>query len=102
LVASASSRSLTVGVRQERERNGTEARRVVDEHVQPAKAAEDLQRDRIDGFLRRDVADDAVRVGMSTGDLVDAFARAGHERHASAAACELGDQREAQTLRCRL
>jgi len=30
---------------------------------------------------------------MSAGDLVDTFARAGQERHASAAACELGDQR---------
>ena len=90
---------LAVGVGQQREGDRPEARCVVHEHVETAKAARDLQRDGIDVFLLRDVTHDAVSERTRAGDLVHPLARAGDKRHARAAAHELADQREPESGR---
>ena len=60
---------LALGIAEQRERRRAEIRRVVDQDVEAAQLAENLQRHRVDVVLRRDVADDAVRAGMLAGDL---------------------------------
>ena len=69
-----------VGVGEQRERHRTEARGVVDQDVEAAELADDLQRDRMDIVLERDVADDAVRAAMSA-----ATARRGRRSRATKA-----------------
>ena len=90
---------LALRVAQESERHRSQARGVVDEHVEAAKDPGDLEGDRIDVFLPCDVADDAVRAGMRPGDGFDVRGCAGDEGHVSAAAEKLAHEREAQTRR---
>src|SRR6185312_12136565 len=52
---------LAFGIGEERERHGSEAGRVVDEHVEPAAPREQLQRDRMDYMLVGDITADAER-----------------------------------------
>ena len=75
-------------VAEQRQRHRSQARGVVDEHVETAKGAGDLQSDRIDVFLPRDVADDAVRARMCQGDGLDVRGCACDEGHVRAAAEE--------------
>ena len=90
---------LALGVAQKRERRRSEIRRVVDEDVEAAQLAENLQRHRVDVVFRRDVAHDAVRAGMFAGDLVDPLAVAGDERHARALLVEQMDEGQAESRR---
>ena len=86
---------LALGVGQQRQRHRPEARRVVDQHVEPAEAAGDLQRDRVDVVLAADVADDAVRAGR-VGGALDGARGAGDEGDARAVRGELPHQRQAE------
>ena len=52
---------LAFGVGKQRQRDRAEARGIVDQHVEAAEVAGDLQRDRVDVVLPADVADNAVR-----------------------------------------
>ena len=63
-----------IRIAEESERHRAEVGGIVDQDIQAAELARDLHGDRIDVVLRRDVADDAVRAGMSGGDAIDAFA----------------------------
>src|SRR5439155_15431824 len=77
---------LTLRIGQERQRRRSEARGVVDEHVETAEIPHDLQRDRIDVLLPCDVASDAVCGRMRTDDRFDMLAGPCDERYARAAA----------------
>jgi hypothetical protein len=70
---------LAVGVGEQRERGRAEARRVVDQDVEAAERAADLQRDRVRVFLPGDVADDAVAAAKRFGDAAHARRVAGDE-----------------------
>ena len=70
---------LALGVGEQRQRHRAEARGVVDEHVEAAERAADLQRDRVDVVLARDVADDAVAAGDRARDALHARGVAGDE-----------------------
>ena len=74
-----------------------ETRRVVDQHVQAAEFAENLQRDWIDVVFLRHVADDAVGVRQLGGDPLHGVRRAGDEGDVSAARDQFADQREAKS-----
>ena len=87
---------LAVGVAQQRQRRRPEVRGVVDQHVEPAELADDLHGDGVDVVLHGDVADDAVRAGVSPRHLLDAARRAGDEGHPRAAAEQLPDEGQAQ------
>ena len=90
---------LALGVAEERERRGPEIGRVVDQDVESAELAENLERDGIDGVLRRDVADDAVDAGVAALDRFDAVAAARDEGDARAGAVQGTDERQSETGR---
>ena len=56
-----------VAADQQCERHRAEARRVVDEHVEPAERGVDLQREAVRVVLVGDVTDDALRAGPGAG-----------------------------------
>ena len=87
---------LALGVAEQRERRWAQARGVVDEDVQSAKRAENLQRDRMDVLLAGDVADNADDPGIRGRDSLDSFAIPGDEGDVRAAAGEFANQREAE------
>ena len=90
---------LALGVAEQRQRRRTEIRRVVDEDVEAAQLAENLQRHRVDVVFRRDVAHDAVRARMLAGDLVDPLAMARDERDAGALLVQKMDEGKAEARR---
>ena len=77
----ASSKLFAFGVGQQRERNRSQGRSVVDERVEPAEIAGDLHGDRVDVFLAPDVPDDPAGAGLR-GDLLDRPGGAGDESDA--------------------
>ena len=60
--------------------------------------ADHLQRDGIDIFLQRHIADDAVRPGAPR-DFFDTLARARDKRHLRASPHQFADQREPEARR---
>ena len=76
---------LALGVAEQGERHRPEARGVVDEHVEAAERAADLQGDGVRVGLLRDVADDAVAAGKRRRGAGDGSALAGDEGDAIAA-----------------
>ena len=83
---------LTRRVGQWRKRDGTEARCIVDEHIEPAAPAEHLQRERLYRVLVGDVAGDAERSRQPSREVVDAISRPSDERDISAALVKRVDQ----------
>ncbi len=87
---------LAIGVGQQRQGDRTQVRSVVDQHVQPAQQAGDLQGRRIDRLLVSDVGDDAVGAGLA-GHGLDPLASAGGEDHLGAPVAKLANQGQAKT-----
>ena len=88
---------LALGVGEQRQRHRAEARRVVDQHVEAAERAADLQRDRVRVVLARDVADDAVRCRRcARATRVDARRVAGDEGDRAPRAVQRLDERQAE------
>ena len=85
---------LAIGVAEERQRGGPEIGGVVDEDVETAEFAKNLESDGIDGVLRGDVSDDAVGARVATLDRFDPVAAARDEGHPRAGAVQLADERE--------
>jgi hypothetical protein len=86
---------LAVGVGEQSERHRAEAGGAVDQHVEAAEVAGDLQGDRMDVVLAADVADNAGGAGVP-GGFGDSLGGAGDEGDARALGSELADQREAE------
>jgi hypothetical protein len=87
---------LTFGVRQRRERHRAERRRIVHEDVESAQCTEQLNRDRVDVFLSRDVSDDAAGVRQLASDAFDARATACDERHMGPVFEQASDQGQSE------
>jgi hypothetical protein len=68
----------------------------VDEDVEAAERAADLERDRVRVVLAGDVADDAVAAGDGSGDAADAGRVAGDEGDGVTARGEGVDERAAE------
>ena len=75
------------------QRRGPKARGVVDQHVEPAEIARDLQRDRVDVVLPPDVADNAASAGF-IGDPCHRPGAARDERDAGASVRQAPDERK--------
>jgi len=71
----------------------------VDQDVEPAERAADLQRDGVHVFLPRDVADDAVAAGDLARDATETAGVAGDEGDRVAARRERFDEGEAEARR---
>src|SRR5215216_456277 len=89
----------TLGVREQSQRGRTKIGSVIDQDVEPAKLACDLNRDRVDVFLHGDVADDAVGAGIVPRDLFDSFARPCDKSDARASADEFTNESESESGR---
>ena len=87
---------LAFGVGEQGEWDGAEARSVVDEDIDAAQAAGDLQSDRIDVFLARQVADDAMGPRQFARDTLQTLPATRDKGDFGAAAAELTNQRKAQ------
>src|SRR6516165_9621031 len=84
---------LAFGVGEQGERDGAEARSVVDEDIDATQAAADLQSDRVDVFLAGQIADDAVVSGQLTRDTLQTLLATRDKGDFGAAAAELANQR---------
>src|SRR5262249_12976789 len=85
-----------VGERHERGRS--EARCTVDEHIEPAKIASDLQCDRVDVFLAPDVADNSTRPCL-IGDPLDSTSSTSDKGNVSAADHKQADESQSEAGR---
>jgi hypothetical protein len=90
---------LAFGIGKQGERDGSEARGIVDEDVEAAQPSGDLQGDGVDVLLARHVPDDAVRPGNFACHKLEALPSARDEGDCRAAAAELANQRQAQPCR---
>jgi hypothetical protein len=86
-----------IGVGQESQRRRSKARGVVDQHVEAAELAEDLQGDRIDVVFPGHVADDAVGIRQLAGDALHRLCGTGDEGDVSAAAGQFADECKAES-----
>jgi hypothetical protein len=88
---------LAVRVAQQSQRCRPKFRGVIDQDVEPAEVAHDLDGDGVDVVLDGYIADDPVRSRVLPRHLFDAAWRAGDECHARAPAKQLADQGQAQS-----
>ncbi len=88
-----------LGVGEKGKRCRSQARRVVDEHVESAERGGNLQGDGVDVVLACDVAHDAVGARELACNPVNVLTGARDEGDAGAASTELTDEREAEARR---
>src|SRR6185503_8721336 len=87
----------TLSVGKQPERRWTKTRGVVDKYVEAAELARDLNRNRVDVFLFRDVSHDSVCAGIFLCDLFNALASTRNEGDACASAEQFTNQCETQS-----
>jgi hypothetical protein len=78
------------------ERNGAEARGIVDQDIEPTEISSDLQCDRIDIVLSPDITDNSVRAGIMGSPLYGRCAT-GNEGDFRTLCCEQSHERQTQT-----